>query len=117
MIGVALLTAIFSFQQALSDTLFVSNEKSASLAVIDTLETQHWTVVSQRAAGKLSNGLALTPDGNALYVSNGGEGTMSELRLDQNEISRTSQIGHRPWGLASTQAPAGYSSRTGGPIR
>ncbi len=49
-------------------------------------------------------GVAVSPDGNRLYVATGRGGTVVEIDLDSDadRVLRTISVGERPWGIALT---------------
>ena len=49
-----------------------------------------------------SNGVTVNPDGKAVYVSNGGDGTVSVIDVATNKVTKTIPVGKRPWNMAIT---------------
>ncbi|MGZ5186067.1 MAG: YncE family protein, partial [Caldimonas sp.] len=59
--------------------------------------------VSRRVkAGLRSNGIAVHPDGKRVYVSNGGDATVSVLDAASGTINATIPVCQRPWNMALT---------------
>jgi YVTN family beta-propeller protein len=52
------------------------------------------TVTSTITVGNLPSSLAVTPDGNTLYVVNGADDTLSVISTATNEVTATLAIGH-----------------------
>jgi YVTN family beta-propeller protein len=46
--------------------------------------------------------VAVHPDGSRVYVSNGGEGSVSVIDTTDNKIIATIPVGQRPWNMAIT---------------
>jgi YVTN family beta-propeller protein len=59
-----------------------------------------FAVTGRWKAGLRSNGLVLHPDGRRLYVSNGGEATVSAIDAGTGAILATVPVGQRPWNMA-----------------
>jgi YVTN family beta-propeller protein len=68
--------------------LYVANANSDTVSVIDTESLQVVETISVRPDpslpfGSMPNALALTPDGNTLFVANGGNNAVALVRLDR----------------------------------
>ena len=66
------------------------------------IDAQAFNVLVKIKAGLRSNGVALHPDGKWLYVSNGGDATVSVIDLASNSAVATIAVGQRPWNMALT---------------
>ena len=53
--------------------------------------------------GSKPMGLAVAPDGQRVYVSNGRGGTLSVLDVATDSILSTTKVGTRPWGVGVTK--------------
>jgi YVTN family beta-propeller protein len=68
--------------------LYVANANSDTVSVIDTRSLQVVETIAVRPDpslpfGSMSNALALTPDGNTLFVANGGNNAVAVVRIDR----------------------------------
>ena len=87
---------------------YITNSDSNIVSVIDT-ETN--TVTATVSGSALSNpaGVAVTPDGTKVYVTNSGPvGTVSVIDTATNNITAKINVGNSPWGVAVN--PAGTKS-------
>jgi len=90
--------AIFSADGA---TAYVSSELDGIVVVVDVARRK----VTDRIVlpkGSRSMGLALSPDGTSLYVTNGRAQTVSQIELPSHRVVRSVEVGPRPWGIAVT---------------
>ena len=46
--------------------------------------------------------MALNPEANRAYISNGGDGTVSVIDTDVHKVIATIPVGKRPWNMALT---------------
>lgn len=91
-------------------TAYVSNETSGQIAAIDAAKGSIRTMIaipveagaSQRSAAAAPEpmGLAFSPDRTKLYVTTGRGGTVAEIDIATNSVSRViTNVGARPWGV------------------
>jgi YVTN family beta-propeller protein len=73
-------------------SLFVTGNAD-SLFIVDVISR---VVTARLAVGLDANGLAVNYAGTRLYVSNQSDGTVSEVDLTTNSISRTIEVGGHP---------------------
>ena len=59
-------------------------------------------VLAKVKAGLRANGIAVHPDGKRVFVSNGGDASVSVLDTATNTIVATIGVGQRPWNMALT---------------
>ena len=52
--------------------------------------------------GNFCNGVAVSPDGSRVFVTNGKDGTVSAIDTSSYEILATIPVGKRPWNMAIT---------------
>jgi YVTN family beta-propeller protein len=52
--------------------------------------------------GNFPHGVAVTPDGTKVYVTNAGDSTVSVIDTTTNTVTTTMHIGKRPVGVAVT---------------
>lgn len=79
-------------------TLYASQRSQDSLAVIETISN---TVVGSIPANKSPHGMAISPDGKRLYVTNSGANqTVTVMDTASGSIITTIQVGHTPTGIA-----------------
>ena len=77
--------------------LFVTNEVSNDLSIVDTGRDE---VVGTIAVGKRPWGIGLSPDGKRLFAANGPSDDVSVVDLDaEKEVARI-RAGEGPWGIA-----------------
>jgi len=79
---------------------YVSNEKSNTVSVIDT--TTKIVVVPSIPVGASPTGVAVTPDGSHVYVTNFGAATVSVIDTTTNTVVATIPVGVNPSGVAAT---------------
>ncbi len=53
-------------------------------------------------AGLRANGIAVHPDGKRVFISNGGDASVSVLDTASHTIVATIAVGQRPWNMALT---------------
>jgi YVTN family beta-propeller protein len=90
---VLLLPATASAQNA-----YITNNGGNTVSVIDTATN---TVSATICVGNRPYGVAITPDGAKLYVTN-QECTVSVIATATNTVTATIQVGNRPYGVAVT---------------
>jgi YVTN family beta-propeller protein len=59
-----------------------------------------WNGLAKIKAGPRSNGITVHPDGKRVFVSNGGEASVSVIDIDQGVKLRDIAVGKLPWGVA-----------------
>lgn len=82
--------------------VYVTDENSNNIGVINN-ETK--TPMTAIAAGGASSGIAVSPDGEYIYVSStglGGAGTVKVIRTSDNSLVRSITVGRNPKGLSLT---------------
>ncbi len=72
---------------------FVTNFGGDGVSVIDP---EHGRLIANIKTGSQPHGVAIAPDGRAVYVSNEGDGTLSFINPASNEIVATLQVGKSP---------------------
>jgi YVTN family beta-propeller protein len=81
---------------------FVTNEASHTVSVIDT-GNKPPVVVSGAAVGSFPFGVAVTPDGTHVYVTNGESDTVSVIGTNPIlSVTATVGVGGAPFGVAVT---------------
>jgi YVTN family beta-propeller protein len=60
------------------------------------------SVAAKIPAGEFSNGLAMHPSGERLYVSAGRGASVSVIDVKRNALVDTIAVGARPWNMAMT---------------
>src|SRR5438876_3418442 len=76
------------------DRVFVTNNKAASVSVLDTGPQQ---VIATIPVGNKPRGIAITPSGDAIYVGNVQDGTVSIIDSSTLRVIDTIPIGIKPW--------------------
>lgn len=76
---------------------YVTGFDSGTVSAIDVESGQ---VVKEIATGTKPHGVAIAPDGRAVYVSNEGDGTVSIIDPIRNEVIGTIKVGKAPHQLA-----------------
>lgn len=66
------------------------------------LNTSTNTVVKTIRVGSTPTGVAITPNGKYVYVTNGGSNTVSMINASTNTVLRTISVGRSPVGVAIT---------------
>ena len=95
--------AVFTAEGA---TAFVSSEMGAAVTVVDAvlfkpIGTIAITEASPTPSGPRPMGLALSPDGKALYVSTGRGGSVAVVDVaSRAQVRSIDGAGNRPWGVA-----------------
>jgi YVTN family beta-propeller protein len=91
------------------DAIFTADGKRAYVSselegiVVEVDATRHVvTAKIAMPAGSRSMGLALSPDGRSLYVTNGRAQTVTQVDIASRKIVRSVEVGVRPWGIAAT---------------
>ncbi|HEY6003994.1 MAG TPA: beta-propeller fold lactonase family protein [Anaeromyxobacter sp.] len=81
---------------------FATCELEAAIQVIDARARQPAGLI-ELAPGSRPMGLAMSPDGTRLYVSNGRAGTVSAIDVATRKVVATAErVGARCWGIAIT---------------
>jgi YVTN family beta-propeller protein len=75
-----------------------------AVAVIDVAAG---AVVGRVAVGASPSALAVSPDGSALFVVNGGDDTLSVISTTSNRVTRTIAVGTAPSAIAILRVPGG----------
>ena len=81
---------------------FVSSEIDGKVSVID-VSSSTVTATVEMPQGSRSMGLALSPDDQTLYVTNGRARTVCEVDLTALRVGRCLEVGERPWGIGLSQ--------------
>src|SRR2546426_6310850 len=101
--GVVLLVLAFGSTRAGAELrVFVTNEKSDDVTVIDAATR---AVVGTIKVGKRPRGVAVSPDGRRVYVSNSNSDSLSVIDAKSLEVLKTVPAGVHPGGF--TPQPAG----------
>lgn len=72
---------------------FVTNFGGDGVSVIDP---ERGRLIANIKTGSKPHGVAIAPDGKAVYVSNEGDGTLSFIDPVSNEVVATLQVGKSP---------------------
>lgn len=72
---------------------YVTNYSGDGVSVIDPY---HGTLIAEIATGSKPHGVAVAPDGTAVYVSNEGDGTLSIIDPTRNSVAATLPVGEAP---------------------
>jgi YVTN family beta-propeller protein len=75
------------------------NDNDNTVSVIRTATN---TVVKSIPVGTFPNGVAVTPDGTKVYVSNTASGNVSVIHRPGNTVVKTIPAGSGPFGIAVT---------------
>lgn len=101
---------------AVSNTrAYVANSQSNSVSVIDTTATPP-DVVATVPVGAVPIGVALSPDGTAVYVTNFESGTLSIISTATNTVLHTVTVGSRPDGVVQVGASVYVANLLGASI-
>ena len=76
---------------ALASTLFVTNEKSNSVSVVDTNTDQ---VVKTITVGKTPHAISITPNRRFAYTGNRGDNTISVIDLESMNVVKNISLPH-----------------------
>lgn len=76
--------------------MFVTNEKSNSVSVIDAATL---AVIKMNDTGKRARDLAMNRDKTRLYVTNGASNTLTVIDTATNEAMANVEVGEAPWGV------------------
>lgn len=81
---------------------YVSNSNAAPLGpdTVSVINTATNTVVATIVVGDFPDGLALTPDGDFLYVTSTSDDTIWVINTATNTVTDTFAVGDRPTELA-----------------
>ena len=79
-----------------NSTLYVGNNDN-TLTIIDT---QSFAIIKVITVGFATNAFATAPDGRFLYASHFVDGTVSEIDMYTNTVTRTFNVGGTPQGMA-----------------
>jgi YVTN family beta-propeller protein len=77
-------------------TLYVSNGRAKTIAVIDVAKQQVMALVE---VGARPWGLALTDDGKFLYTANGPSNDVSVIETNSLKVVKKIKVGKTPWGI------------------
>ncbi len=80
----------------------MTNEVAGTVTVVD-MNARKTVKPSPCRKGSKPMGLAVAPDGQKVYVSNGRGGTLSVLDVATDSILSTTKVGTRPWGVGVTK--------------
>lgn len=84
-------------------TAIVSNELSGSIGFIDAQKHKPRSELKLSVADARPMGLALSPDGERVYVATGRGRGVVEVDVQEGRVVRAlADVGQRPWGLAIT---------------
>jgi YVTN family beta-propeller protein len=83
----------------------ISIASAAATLGVSVIATATNTVAATIRVGNRPYGVAITPDGAKLYVTN-QEGTVSVIATATNTVTATIQVGNRPYGVAVTRMGA-----------
>src|SRR5215216_3323703 len=72
---------------------FVTNWAGTDVSVIDP---ERGRLIANIKTGSQPHGVAIAPDGRAVYVSKEGDGTLSFINPAKNEVVATIQVGKSP---------------------
>jgi YVTN family beta-propeller protein len=82
----------------------VSLENDGALALIDARSHRFLQLVPLEGRGNTPKprpmGIAVRPDGNAVYITTGSFGSLFFLNPENNNGSDSLAVGQRPWGVA-----------------
>ena len=78
---------------------YTSNQYTNDVTVIDTAMN---TVVATVPVGTYPQGVAVTPDGTAVYVTNDNDFTVSVIAAATNTVVATVPVGAYPVGVVAT---------------
>jgi YVTN family beta-propeller protein len=79
--------------RASANRAFVTNFGGDGVSVIDLENTR---LVTHIKTGSLPHGVAIAPDGKAVYVSNEGDGTLTVIDSVRNAAVATIAVGRKP---------------------
>jgi YVTN family beta-propeller protein/VCBS repeat-containing protein len=89
------------------DNVYVTNygnstRGAGTLSVIDTnpASPTYDTVTATIAVGRLPQGVAVSPNGSFVYVTNEDSGTVSVINTASNAVTATIPVGSAPFGVA-----------------
>ena len=77
----------------------MSAELGGTVSVID-VERHAVVATIPQPEGTKPMGVAISPDGERLFVANGRAGTVSVIDTKSRDIVGSVDVGERPWGLA-----------------
>src|SRR5947208_13029315 len=104
--GVVLLVLAFGSTRAGAELrVFVTNEKSDDVTVIDAATR---AVVGTIKVGKRPRGVAVSPDGRTVYVSNSNSDSLSVIDAKTLEVLKTVPAGIDPEGLTLNGAGSAH---------
>ncbi|MGI4879083.1 MAG: cytochrome D1 domain-containing protein [Janthinobacterium lividum] len=83
-------------------TAYVSGENDATVAAIDVATSKIASVAHLTGKDAKPMGLAVAPDGKALFVTTGRGGLLVRLDTGTMQPTATLAVGKRPWGVALT---------------
>jgi len=69
---------------------------------VPVIDTATNNVVATATAGNTPYGVAITPDGTRVYVTNYADNTVSVINTATNTAVATVPVGSGPWGVAIT---------------
>ncbi|GJM15657.1 MAG: hypothetical protein DHS20C13_09840 [Thermodesulfobacteriota bacterium] len=92
----SLILSVLYSGAALAQNVYIANQKSNTVSVISDNPTV--TVV----VGMSPSALAVTPDGDFVYVANGGNNNVSVIQTSDNTVVDTVVVDSLPFGIAVT---------------
>jgi len=82
--------------------VYVANERTGTLSVITATDAVTYKLTATIGIGREPRGVAVSPDGSKLYVTNTGSDDVSVIATATNTVTATILVGHSPKGVAVT---------------
>lgn len=84
-------SSLFSFSLTFASTLLITNEKSNSVSIVDTVTDR---VVKTIQVGETPHAIAITPKHDFSYTGNRGDSTLSVIELSSMNVVKTIKVPH-----------------------
>jgi len=96
------LSAYFEWSQTFVTYVYVTNNAGASGDTVSVIDTSTNMVTTTVTVGSGPMGLAITPNGDYVYVADYGGASVSVIDTSTNTVTGTVTVGNDPWGVAIT---------------
>src|SRR5215471_17546506 len=96
----ALVFCGFAGAQALAQNAYITNSGVLPPGTVSVIDTTSNTVAATIPVGSAPTGVAVTPDGSRVYVTNFNDNTVSVIATASNMVTAVITVGDSPFGVA-----------------